>query len=110
MFSSFILNLFFLVIATEAVTEIVVKSRIFEPFRERIKIFRGENKYLEYVTTPFFCAHCFSVWAGLILYILYTYKQNKVINIFIFTLVIHRLSNYLHMIVDRIDKFYAKKE
>ncbi len=105
------LNIFITIVVIEGLTEIVVKSKISEPIRNKLGVFRERSKFLTYVTTPLFCPHCFSVWASLfITSIVFIFSGQKVLYIFILVLFFHRLSNYLHMIVDRVDKFYKKKE
>ena len=105
------LNIFITVVAIEGLTEIVVKSKVSEPIRNVLEFFRGKNKFLTYVTTPLFCPHCFSVWASLLITsIFFVFAPQKIFTFFILVLFFHRLSNYLHMIVDRVDKFYKKKE
>jgi len=106
-------------VCTEALTEIVVKSMLFKPFRELLDklpggLFKGASRV-------FFCGHCFSVWAALfIVCSLFVFVDLRVSGLYevpkpvfglILVLVVHRLSNYLHMFVDRyVDKYYARKE
>lgn len=106
--------LLFLVVFIEAVTEIVVKSKIFEPVRNFIntrnsRVF-SPAKYL------LSCGHCFSVWVSLLAngVVFYYYRGISetlpiVLLWFVLSIVCHRLANYLHMFIDKyIDKFYSK--
>lgn len=111
MMSFSFLNIFIVVVVIEALTEIVVKSKILEPLRLKVDVFRSRSKFLHYITTPLFCPHCFSVWASLfVTNIFFIYSVQNIFLMLILVLFFHRLSNYLHMLVDRVDKFYKKKE
>jgi len=94
-----ILEFLLAVIAVEAITELVVKSEIFNPVREfffnrkKIKIFKFIHGLLD-------CGYCTSVWTGwLIAYIVFS---NNLFGWFLLGLVLHRASNVLHIIIDLI--------
>ena len=107
-------HFFIAVILCEALTELAVKSEIFEPVRflfeknKRFKLF----SFLEMITS---CGYCFSVWASLAInLVLLTYCSLPVevitsgnenisllINLFISAILVHRVSNYVHGISDR---------
>ena len=107
----FCLSILVLIVAAEALTEIVVKSKIFNGVR--VFFTEGTSWFSRFVGGLLTCGHCFSLWAavmlvGATLYIdidFFAAAKNPVIWI-IFTLFIHRMSNYLHFAVDRLDKFY----
>jgi len=106
-----------LVVATEGVTELLVKSEIFQNIRSfviRIPIFGEAIK----------CGYCASVWVAAIPATLLLLAETpldsyfdvfpnflwwaKVIIILVF---FHRASNYLHNFNDKwLDKYYSKKD
>lgn len=117
-YSLTIFDVVLLVVCIEATTEIVTKSKFFEPLRSFCGSFRSKNKFIAYVTTPLFCPHCFSVWAALLYSTLFLILPHylgleslrQAVWFFMLILVFHRFSNYLHIVVDRVDKFYSNKE
>ena len=87
---------------TEAITEIVSKSKLFEPLREWF-FNRRNNKFFKFVHSLLDCPYCLSVWVG-------TLVGTIIVNIniisvyidwFIVGLLLHRLSNILHNMIDR---------
>lgn len=92
------------VVCTEALTEIVVKSVLFSWPRAKLENIVGINKAIS-------CPHCFSVWAAAFVVILVFFSFGPHIpwySLGLVVLLVHRLSNYLHMFVDRVlDKFYV---
>lgn len=98
MFTLFIL----FIICTEAITELVVKSEFFSPVREFI-FNRRKNIIYKFLDKLLSCGYCFSVWASVICFILYS-TNLYLIRVGLLCLVIHRLSNVLHFVIDRIDR------
>lgn len=98
----------FAIILTEAVTGIVSKSGVFLPFREFLNE-RVEKSFLfNYLNDLVTCPYCFSVWAAWFSVIVFglTIKGgflDPYFGYFLVGLVVHRLSNVLHYIIDRID-------
>jgi len=102
------------VVFVEATTEIVVKSDLFRPIRNKILSIQG-IPVVSHLLKAFECGHCFSVWAAFIitpvmvlntLLSKFSAVQSVTLSI-VLSLVVHRVSNYLHMFVDRhVDKFY----
>lgn len=93
------------VILTETVTEIIVKSELFFPFRAKIFELGKTNRFFKWVHSLIDCGYCFSVWAGTFLSILLFnefHVFNKAIDWFLFGLVVHRLSNLFHNVMDNI--------
>ncbi len=93
------------VILTELLTELVIKSVIFRPIRDRIKNLGG------YLSELFSCGYCFSFWAAsgvvLLLGLAYNFTDYYLVDLTLTGLVVHRLSNYLHNFVDKwLDKYY----
>ena len=90
-------NLLLLIISTEAITELVVKSEIFKPFREFLF-----NKKLNFFHSLVDCGYCFSVWAAFFVLIISYYFDNYVTRLIILGLVTHRLSNIVHFLFDKL--------
>ena len=95
-----LLNLLLAAIFTEALTQLAIHADILEPIRAKIRAKSNFfNKLLQ-------CGYCFSVWtAWPAVYIVFTPIENLItpnfINIFIWTMIIHRLSNFVDDFADR---------
>jgi len=105
MFTALLFSIIGLVIATEAVVELVVKSDIFRPLRTAV------SHLGEWFQKLFSCGYCFSVWVAtglvLITQLSYPLTGNKFIDLGLAVLVVHRLSNVLHNVIDKwTDKYY----
>ena len=101
----FWIELLLAVILTELITELVIKSIVFKPIRERIK---GLHSWLEQLLS---CGYCFSVWSSygvvILMGLAYNFTDYYVVDLTLTGLVVHRLSNYLHNFVDKwLDKYY----
>jgi hypothetical protein len=96
-----LLIILFAIILTEAITQIITKSELFRPIR---KFFfeKRANKLCKYIHDLLDCGYCTSVWVGWFVVIALLYFDNIVINVFFAGIVLHRLSNILHFIIDRI--------
>ena len=93
------------IILTEAITEIIVKSEFFSPLRARIFKLGQENKFFDWLHSLLDCGYCFSVWASMLVAILFFRDVPLLhwsINWFFVAMVLHRLSNLFHNIMDRI--------
>jgi len=88
------------VILTEALTELAVKSELFEPLRKLL--FESESRLLNFIHQILDCGYCFSVWAAALSSILIFILDNKIIDFFILCVIVHRLSNLFHFILDRV--------
>lgn len=97
MFINFVLAVIF----TEAVTELVVKSEIFSPIREFF-FNRRENRIFKFIHDLLDCGYCFSVWAATLSCILLFVFNNNFTMFLVVSVVLHRLSNVIHFIIDRI--------
>jgi hypothetical protein len=100
-----ILHFIFLVVLTELLTELVIKSEITKPLRNWIK------SWGSWFDTLFSCGYCFSVWAavGVVLLTQVSYPLTGIIllDLGLTALVVHRLSNVFHNIIDKwTDKYY----
>lgn len=100
LFVFLVLQIIAAVVCTEALTELVVKSEFFHPLRKFL--FESDFRLLNYIHRIFDCGYCFSVWAaGLSMYLIF-YLSNLVTYSFVFLLVVHRLSNLFHFIMDAV--------
>lgn len=93
------------VLLTEALTELVIKSEIAKPIRKFIK---SGGTWLD---TLFSCGYCFSVWVavGVVFLLGLTYNLTGWywVDLTLTSVLIHRLSNYLHNFNDKyLDKYY----
>ena len=88
------------IIATEAITELMTSSAVFEPLR---KFFfkRKENKLMDWIHELFDCGYCFSVWAAALCCVL-LFIDHIVVDTFLIFMVLHRASNVLHDIFSKI--------
>ena len=94
----------FFIILTEAVTEIITKSNLFSPIREFF-FNRRSNALFNWVHDLLDCGYCTSVWIGWFFAVLFFNEElfvNKYIDWFFVGLFLHRLSNLLHNVYDRI--------
>lgn len=98
-----LLIILFVIILTEAITQIITKSELIRPIR---KFFydKRKNKFFSYIHDLFDCGYCTSVWVGWFVVIAFLYLNSVILNVFFAGLVLHRLSNILHFIIDRINK------
>lgn len=93
------------IILTELITELIVKSVIFRPVRERLKSLNGWFKEL------LSCGYCTSVWVAfgvaILLQLAYNLTGWFLVDLGLTAFVVHRLSNYLHNFNDKwLDKYY----
>lgn len=100
------LLIFGLAFATEAVVQLVIKSEIFSPIR------RLASKLGSWTAELFQCGYCLSVWVALGMI---TAVPNAIllvsdypgVNVLLTLLVVHRLSNVMHNVIDKwTDKYY----
>jgi hypothetical protein len=96
------------VVLTELLTELVIKSEIFRPVRNVI------FKSGDWFKNLFSCGYCFSVWAAAGVVILtntsYPLTGSHWLDLGLMSLVVHRLSNVLHNVIDKYtDKYYDSR-
>jgi len=94
------------IIITETITEITVKSELFFPLRSYL-FKKGEtNKLFNWLHSLIDCGYCFSVWVGLLTSLLFfresSFLMYEYVDWVFIGLVIHRLSNVFHFLVDRL--------
>ena len=93
------------IILTEAITEIVTKSEIFSPFRAKIFKLGHNNKFFDWLHRLLDCGYCFSMWTGALIAILFfrdVRLLHPTIDWFFVAVILHRLSNLFHNIMDRV--------
>ena len=94
-----------IIILIEAITNILTKSESFRPLREYL--FESNNKVLKFIHNILDCGYCTSVWVSLSSVILLCLYINDllphILALFFMGIILHRLSNVLHFIIDRID-------
>ena len=93
-------NLFLGTILTEAITQIITKSEITKPIRSWF-FDRRKTPLFGFIHELLDCGYCFSVWVGLFVALLLFYNEGWLV-VFVFALVLHRLSNVCHMGIDRL--------
>ncbi len=93
------------VILTEAITEIVTKSELFEPLRSKVFKLGQSNKFFKWLHSLLDCGYCFSVWSGILIALLF-FKDIGLLHWsmdwFFVAIVLHRSSNLFHNVMDRI--------
>lgn len=94
------------VIITEAITEIVVKSELFFPLRAYLFDKGKKNLFFNKLHSLVDCGYCFSVWMGWLTAFLLFRESSILIHVYVdwffIGLVLHRLSNGLHFLIDRL--------
>ncbi len=90
---------------TEALTELVIKSVFFKYFRTQV------SRLGEWVEELFKCGYCFSVWVAIVIVGVtgcsVPVSAYFIFNSFVTVLIVHRLSNVMHNIIDKwTDKYY----
>lgn len=93
------------IIFTEAITEIITKSELFSPIRTRVFKKAKDNKVFDWLHSLLDCGYCFSVWSGFFVAIVFFRDVGLIhpsIDWFFVAIVLHRLSNMFHNILDRI--------
>lgn len=96
-----IISILLISLLVETLTELLIKSSIFRPVRE--KIFSIGSDFL---TELFSCGYCFSVWTAfavnICLFLLnFSLYNDSYLNLIICWLITHRISNILHGSIDR---------
>ena len=111
---SMLLNIFIITIAVEAITEIITTASIFEPLRSYIKLNAYTDPPSITVKTRIFswldklitCGYCVSVWVSFSIAsnMNIVITSNKYLDICIAIFLVHRLSNWLHVIYELVRK------
>jgi hypothetical protein len=90
-------------ILVESITELLTKSEIFSPVREFFFNRRKGNKVCNFIYKLLDCGYCTSVWVSFGVYITFVFFCNKITLSLFFILILHRLSNVVHFIIDRVN-------
>ena len=94
------------ILLVEAISEILTKSEFFYPLRSFLFDKGQSSKVLEWVHNLLDCGYCTSVWIGwfiaLLLFTDETYLLNIYVDWFFIGLLLHRLSNITHNLIDTI--------
>jgi hypothetical protein len=89
----------------EAITGILVKSDLFIPVRKYL--FESKNRVLKFVSEILDCPYCTSVWVSLfcvcMLYIFIIGILPRILALFFLGIILHRISNIVHHVIDRLD-------
>ncbi len=100
-----LIQILILALLSEAITEVVVKSEMFKPVRNLI------SKLGSWPEKLFSCGYCFSMWsAGAVVLVAgtsYPITGMPLVDLGVMSLVVHRLSNFIHNFNDKyLDKYY----
>jgi hypothetical protein len=100
---SLLITLILSIVTTEAVVELVVKSEFFSPLRAWF-FDRRKNKAYNFIHELLDCGYCFSVWVAFLVSIILVDLSfiSGFFGWFIAWMVVHRTSNILHFVIDRI--------
>lgn len=100
-----VLQILITIISIEAITNLISKSVLFEPIRKLL--FKSKNRILNFIHEGIDCPYCTSVWVSLfctvMLYLDVINLLPQILALFFIGLVLHRLSNIVHFLIDRID-------
>ena len=88
------------ILLIEALTNIVSKSEIFKPIR---KFFFNKNKFFSWIHELLDCPYCTSVWVAWFVVLAFIVLDNFYVNLFFYGIMLHRASNILHDLSDRIN-------
>ena len=106
-----IIQIVIIILNIEAVTNLLSKSELFKPLREglfNLSNNRG-SKLAGFLHDLIDCPYCTSVWVSLFYVSCVCISANSPLFLIFFIyfcaiIVLHRLSNIVHHIIDRIDK------
>ena len=96
------LNLIISVILTEAITEVLVKDQITMFIREWL-FNHKTNKVFKFLHDLLDCGRCCSFGVGICMSVIFidTILINEYVSWLLFGLIIHRMSNLWHFVIDR---------
>lgn len=94
------------VIATEAITQLLTKSEFSTRFIKKPLFNMRGNKFFGFIHDVLDCGYCTSVWAAILPAIWFFTDPGgpKFLDVIIYILVLHRLSNMLHFLIDWLDE------
>lgn len=105
-FINMILKILIAVICTEALTELAVKSELFQPVRAWL--YKNKYSLLRFIHRILDCGYCFSVWAAILAVIFVFYLDTFRVHFLVLVLVVHRLSNLFHFFIDAMRDVFRK--
>jgi len=93
------------IVLVESITQLITKSELFSPIREFFFNRREKSRFCKWLHALLDCGYCTSVWIGwFIIVTLYFFEDNNIfINLFFGGLILHRLANILHFLIDRLN-------
>jgi len=98
-------KLIFAVVVTEAFTELITKAEITEPIRKFIFTKGHKNRVFNWLHRLLDCGYCTSVWIGAFM-ALFLFKDVHFVTPYLdwlfIGLVLHRFSNVLHFVIDKL--------
>jgi len=94
------IEIFLMVIFAEAIVNLIFKGTVLQPLRDAIITYTNFLRVRE--EHPLECKLCISVWIGLLSSLIYLFLGIVWIKWFVMGIVIHRLSNYLHLAISLI--------
>jgi len=104
-----LLKFLFCIVCVEAITELLTKSEILSPVREWF-FNRRDNKVLGFLHKLLDCGYCTSVWSGWFVALLF-FRDIEIlygwVDWFFIGLVLQRMANALHFLIDRLDRYKA---
>lgn len=95
-----LINLIMAVIATEAATNLLTKSEFSIRFIKN-PLQKRRNKFFGFINDILDCGYCTSVWMACLFTLFYFSKSFSFI---VIVLVLHRLSNIFHFLIDLLDE------
>jgi hypothetical protein len=101
----FVLKFFIAIVLTEALTELITKSELFNPLRKKLFELGHNNKFFNWAHKLLDCGYCFSVWSGVLVAILLFRDvglSEWFIDPFLIGIFLHRLANLFHNFMDRV--------
>ena len=100
MYIKILIDIFIAALATEAITQLLTKSEFSERFLRKPLFKYRKFKLFQFVHDILDCGYCTSVWAAIIPTI---WLLTDHLDVVITLLILHRLSNVLHFLIDFID-------
>ena len=104
-------KILFSIVLVEAITEVMVKSVIFEPVR-KFMFDRREIRFFRFLHDMLDCGYCFSVWVGWFIAILLfvvppqsNYFIHRIVDWFFIGIALHRGANLFHYVMDCFKKW-----
>ena len=88
------------ILLIEALTGIVSKSEFFKPVR---RFFFNKNRFFSWIHGLLDCPYCTSVWTAWFVLVVFILLDSFYVNLFCYGVMLHRASNILHDLIDKIN-------